>query len=136
MSGSDVDLVKFEFHALVTVDDQGVPCGEASTDLTSVLPDGRLSQTFDYVSGDGFGIAQVSFEIEVPRSRMWYGHKVIRGQLLDDKSFIAPPALEEPRAPAIINADEPEDDDWESRSSANDDDDFGPIDFGEFGEGD
>lgn len=132
MSGDSADLITFQFHALVTIDEQGLPCGEASTDLSAALPDGHLHHGFDYVSGDGYGLAQVAFEVKIPKSSMWYGRQVLSAQLID-KPFIAPAALPEPNPPAIINANEieesePEADDsgWDDLNNL-DDDDFEKI---------
>lgn len=135
MQPDSEDTVKFQFHALVTVDDQGFPCGEASTDLAAVMPDGRLSQAFDHISGDGYGIAQVSFEVEVPVSKMWFGCQVLQGQLVEPINHLyLTPAENEPKTPATIDAVEPRDDDVDfgCGPSTDDDEDFGPIDFGNF----
>ena len=135
---SDADsTVKFQFHALVTIDEHGLPCGEASTDLAAVTPDGRLSQGFDHVSSDGYGIAQLSFEIEVPVSKMWFGHPIIKGQLLEGiNDLYSQRALSQPESPATIDAVEyhkaDEDVGFGDGLSPEDDEDFDPIDFGEF----
>lgn len=117
---SSSDSVAFRFHALVTIDENGLPVGEASTDEGAVLPDGRLARNVDVVSADGYGLAVIAFDIEVPRTSMHFGHQVLVGQLVDN-SVIEPALLEEPPPPATINANEPIPEEW---------DDFDDLDFG------
>lgn len=55
----------FRFHALVTVDSAGNPYGEASTDKTTLEPDGFLTSRFSSDSLRGYGIAEVEFDVEI-----------------------------------------------------------------------
>ncbi len=64
-SGSSDDLV-LQFHALVTVDDQGKPYGEASTDQAATEPDGYISRDWKCLSTPGYGIAPITFEVRIP----------------------------------------------------------------------
>ena len=70
MSGgsSNEPTVSFTFHALVTIDEMGNPYGEATTEESAVAPGGYVSESFQCFSKPGYGVAEVSFDVDVPVS--------------------------------------------------------------------
>lgn len=115
MSNGDEDLITFSFHALVTLDENYLPYGEACTDINAVLPDGHLARGFDCVTADGCGMATVSFEVQIPRKSLDLPSYMLNAKLLEnnfdssleDDEIEDEPAIILPKVKRPIKVEEP-----------------------------